>query len=164
MGFPGGSTGKESTCSVGDLDSIPGMGRSPGEGNRYPLHYSGLEDSMDCIVHGVTKSWTWLSSFQFHFSWSTFCHFSFHNWYFPVLLRNAHYAVAFAGILVVSQKNLWFFFKPPLDNLTILEWQTGVTVFCSWTLICRPSREASEFEECVWPTMSDSLSILGWMS
>ena len=38
-----------------DVGSIPGMGRSPGEGNRYPLYYSGLEDSMDCIVHGVTK-------------------------------------------------------------------------------------------------------------
>ena len=84
MGFPDGSAGKESACSVGDLDSIPGLGRSPGERNRYPLHYSGLENSMNCIVDRVTKSWTWLSSFQFHFSWSTYCHFSFHNWYFPV--------------------------------------------------------------------------------
>ena len=55
MGFPGGSAGKESTCSVGDLGSIPGLGRSLGEGNGYPLQYSGLENSMDCIVHGVTK-------------------------------------------------------------------------------------------------------------
>ena len=58
LGFPGGSDGKESTCNVGDLDSIPGSGRSPGEGNGYPLQYSGLENSMDCIVHGVAKSWT----------------------------------------------------------------------------------------------------------
>ena len=57
-GFPGGSAGKESACNVGDLDSIPGLGRSPGEGKGYPLHYSGLENSMDCIVHGVTKSQT----------------------------------------------------------------------------------------------------------
>ena len=55
MGFPGGSAGKESTCSVGDLGSIPGLGGSLGEGNGYPLQYSGLENSMDCIVHGVTK-------------------------------------------------------------------------------------------------------------
>ena len=65
MGFPGGSAGKESTCNVGDLGLIPGLGRSPGEGNSYPLQYSGLENSMDCIVHGVTVSQTQLSSFHF---------------------------------------------------------------------------------------------------
>ena len=48
----------KSTCNEGDLCSIPGMGRSPGEGNGYPLQYSGLENSMDCIVHGVSKSQT----------------------------------------------------------------------------------------------------------
>ena len=60
MGFPGGSAGKESACTVGDLGSIPGLGRSPGEGNGYPPQYSGLENSMDCIyiVLGVAKSWT----------------------------------------------------------------------------------------------------------
>ena len=58
LGFPGGSAGKESTCNVGDLSSIPGLGRSPGEGNGYPLQYSGLENSMNCIVHGVTKTQT----------------------------------------------------------------------------------------------------------
>ena len=50
LGFPCGSAGKESSCSVGDLGSIPGLGRSPGEGKGYPLQYSGLENSMDCIV------------------------------------------------------------------------------------------------------------------
>ena len=65
-GFPGGSAGKESTCTVGDLGSIPGLGRSPGEGNDYPFQYSGLENSINCIVHGVTKSWTQLSDFHFH--------------------------------------------------------------------------------------------------
>ena len=58
---PCGSAGKESTCNVGDLSSIPGVGRSPGEGKGYPLQYSGVENSMDCIVHGVTKSWIRLS-------------------------------------------------------------------------------------------------------
>ena len=55
VGFPGGSDGKESACNAGDLGSIPGLGRSPGKGNGYPLQYSGLEISMVCIVHGVAK-------------------------------------------------------------------------------------------------------------
>ena len=54
-GFPGGSAGKESACNVGDLGSIPGLGRSPGEGKGYPLQYSGLENSMDCRVHWGCK-------------------------------------------------------------------------------------------------------------
>ena len=57
MDFSCGSSGKESTCNA-DLDLIPGLGRSPGEGKGYPLQYSGLENSMDYIVHGVTKSQT----------------------------------------------------------------------------------------------------------
>ena len=60
--------GKESTCNEGDLGLIPGLGRSPGEGKGYQLQYSGLENFMDCIVHGVSKSWTRLSSFHFHFT------------------------------------------------------------------------------------------------
>ena len=58
VGFPGGSAGKESACNVEDLGSIPGLERSPGEGKGCPLQYSGLENSMDCIVHGVEKSQT----------------------------------------------------------------------------------------------------------
>ena len=58
LDFPGGSDGKESTCNVGDLGSIPGLGRSTGEGKGYPLQYSGLEKFMDCIVHAVAKSQT----------------------------------------------------------------------------------------------------------
>ena len=58
LGFPCGPAGRESACDAGDLGSIPGLGRSPGEGNGYPLQYSGLENSVDCIVHGVTKSQT----------------------------------------------------------------------------------------------------------
>ena len=50
---------------LGDLGSIPGLGRSPGEGKGYSLQYSGLENSMDCIVHGVAKSRTRLSSFHY---------------------------------------------------------------------------------------------------
>ena len=65
MGFPGGSAGKESACSVGDMDSIPGLGGSPAEGKGYPLQYSGPKNSLDCIVHGVTKSQTRLSDCRF---------------------------------------------------------------------------------------------------
>ena len=65
LGFPGGSAGKESACNEGDLGSIHGLGRSPGEGNGYPLQYSGQENSIDCIVHGVTKRWTLLRIFTF---------------------------------------------------------------------------------------------------
>jgi len=61
LGFPGGSADKETTCNLGDvrdLGSIPGLGRSPGKRKGYPLQYSGLENSMDCIVHGVAESGT----------------------------------------------------------------------------------------------------------
>ena len=56
--YPCGSPGKESTCHVGDLCLIPELGGQPGEGNDYPFKYSGLENSMDCIIHGVAKSRT----------------------------------------------------------------------------------------------------------
>ena len=69
-GFPGSSTGKEPTCNAGDMGSVPGLGRSPGEGNGYPFPYSGLENSPDRVawwattVHGVTKNQTRLSDFH----------------------------------------------------------------------------------------------------
>ena len=59
-----GLAGKEATCNAGDLGLIPELGRSPGEGKGYPLQYSGLENSMDCTVCGVTKSWIQLSNFH----------------------------------------------------------------------------------------------------
>ena len=67
LGFPCGSAGKESACNAGDLGLIPGLERSPGEGKSYPLQYSGLENSTDCIVHGVIKSRTQLSDFHSDF-------------------------------------------------------------------------------------------------
>ena len=71
-GFSGGSDGKASLCSAGDQGSIPGLGRSPGEGNGSPLQYSCLENPMDggawwATVHGVANSRIWLSDFTFHF-------------------------------------------------------------------------------------------------
>ena len=66
LGFPCGSVGKESTSNVGDLGSVLRKGRSPGERKGDPPQYSGLENSMDCIVHGVVKSQTGLNDFHFH--------------------------------------------------------------------------------------------------
>ena len=66
QGFPYTSIGKESACNAGDSGSIPGSGWSTGKGIGYPLQYPDLENSMDCIVHGVAKSWTRLN-FPFHF-------------------------------------------------------------------------------------------------
>ena len=59
-----GSAGKESACNVGEQHSIHGLGRSPGEGKGCPLQYSGLENSMDCVVRGIVKSQTLLSDFH----------------------------------------------------------------------------------------------------
>ena len=66
MNFPDSSIVKESTCNAGNPSSIPELGRSPGKGIGYPLQYSGLENSMDCMVHGVAKSRTRLSDFHLH--------------------------------------------------------------------------------------------------
>ena len=71
LGFPDSSVGKESACNAGDLGLILGLGRSPGEGKGYPLQFSGLENSMDCIVDRLTKSpdaADWLSLLLFTFS------------------------------------------------------------------------------------------------
>ena len=64
MGFPCGSAGKEYACNARDLGLISGLGRSPEEGKGYPLQYSGLENSMGCIVHGVAKTQTQMSGFH----------------------------------------------------------------------------------------------------
>ena len=69
---------KNPPAKAEDLGSIPGSGRSPGEGNSYLLQYSGLENSLDCIVHGAANSWTRLSDFHFHF---------FHNNEIAMLLQ-----------------------------------------------------------------------------
>ena len=64
LGLPGGSAGKESACGMGDLGSMPGLQRSPGEGNSHPHQCSGLKNSVDCIVHGVAKGQTRPSDFR----------------------------------------------------------------------------------------------------
>ena len=64
VGFPDSSVGKESTCNAGGPGLISGSGRSTGEGMGYPLQYSGLENTMDSIIHGVAKNWTRLSNLK----------------------------------------------------------------------------------------------------
>ena len=69
LGLPCDSARKQSTCKAGDLGSIPGLGRSPGEGKGYPLQYSGLENSMDCIVHGVERVGHDWATFRYSRRW-----------------------------------------------------------------------------------------------
>ena len=76
--------GLDSACNAGDLGSIPGLGRSPGEGKGYPLQYSGLENSMDSRVHGIAKSQTQLSDFHFF----TFLGLSCGVWGLSALIRD----------------------------------------------------------------------------
>ena len=73
MGFPNSSVGTESASNAGDPGSIPGSGRSPGEGKVYPLQYSGLENSMDCTAHGITKNWTRLTLSLKNSMFGVFC-------------------------------------------------------------------------------------------
>ena len=91
LGFPGDSDCKKSAHNVGDLGSIPGLGRSPGEANSYPLQYSCLENSMDrgawqATVHRVAKSWTQLSDFHFQ-SWFMILLMYCWIWFANILLR-----------------------------------------------------------------------------
>ena len=106
LGFPCGSAGKESVCNVGDLGSIPGLGRSPGEENGYPFQYSGLENSMDCRVHGITKSWTRLSDFTFTFS----CILQTTNCFTHSKLRKLESSCIFANLFFIwlNRRQLYF--------------------------------------------------------
>ena len=68
LGFPCGSAGKESNCNTGDLGSTLGLALPPGEGKDYPLQHSGLENSVDCVVHGIAKSPTQLEQLSLSLS------------------------------------------------------------------------------------------------
>ena len=82
-----GSAGKESACNAGDLGSIPGLGRSPGEGKAYPLQYCSLENSMDCIVHWITNSQTRLSDFHFLSLYHIYTKVKQQKKYFSLVMR-----------------------------------------------------------------------------
>ena len=105
-GFPCSSAGKESTCNVRDLGSIPGLGRSTGEGKGYPLQYFGLENSKDDTVHGVAKIWTRLSGFHFKINSATVIKFPHHFvvkwwdqmpccWFFECLVFKSAFSLCF---------------------------------------------------------------------
>ena len=91
LGFPCGSAGKESTCNVGGLGLIARLGWSPRKGKGYSLQYPGLVNSMDCIVHGVAKSRTWLSDFHF-----TSLHFTSLHFYLTYLEQNPWFQTYFS--------------------------------------------------------------------
>ena len=126
--FPGGSDGKESSCNMGDLSSVPGLGRSPGKGNSSPLQYSGLESPHEqksrwATVHWVTKSWTWLSDFHFMII-IIFWISSMRNCekLFSVLLYTYIILVLSLGLQswpFTEKKNC---FDPVLERLTTIAW------------------------------------------
>ena len=160
--FPCGSAGKESACNLGDLGLIPGLERSPGKGNSYPLQYSGLENSMDCIVHGVANSQTQLSDFRFYIQLTTFsnyiqrspttsyhscCYHSYlgHDHLFPRLLIFCWFFCPF--LLLLSQLSVhqseWSFKKKSQSDHISLAQNTPVThlpVHCKPKVQTRPGR------------------------
>ena len=121
LDFLGGSVGKESACKARDPGSIPGLGRSPRKGKGYSLQYSGLENSMDCMVHGVTKSQTRLRDFHFYFTLAN-CVSSFLSCLFiPLCLF--FYPVSGQGLLIClsSLKNI-----SALSPHTLKSWFFGI--------------------------------------
>ena len=113
MGFPGGSNSEESACNVGDLGSIPGLGKSLGEGYSNPLQYSCLENPMDrgawwATVHEVSKSRTWLSAAAQHtwrgrYSWPSISQLPIHGWLtLPMWslpqIQTANYTISHKGL------------------------------------------------------------------
>ena len=125
-GFPCGLAGKESACSVEDLGSIPVLGRSPGEGEGYPLQYSGLGNFMDCIGYGVTKSRTWLSDFHLR---KTLNKFNFFIFLYLICLdfkTCLSLSICNAFILSLAWRN--FFFKS-LDSSGIEPWKLWRVIF-----------------------------------
>ena len=115
LGFPCGSAGKESACNVGDLDLIPELGRHPGEGKGYPLRYSGLENSMDCIVHRVGKSRTRLreSSHQHQIE----------SWFRPAVDDKP------------SHTNYWLCLSPAFESCVTSGCRAGWQTWSLWNII-----------------------------
>ena len=146
-GFPGGSDNKESACNAGDEGSNPGLGRAPGEGNGNSLHHSCLENPMDrgawrATVHGVAKSWTWLSNehFYFHSLWleKNFCRISPQH-----LQLHEHFAPLRLGILLPVHRDC--------GGLTpgghwVIALQLAIDL-CPWLgLTCGKEREHGDLE------------------
>ena len=148
MGFPGGSGVKASACNAGELGWIPGLGRSPGEGNGNPLHYSCLENPMDggawwATVHAVAKSRTRLSDFthsqyicklillqsQFAHQWTVKPIY----WPLAVVKGSAAFIAAKQGVLVVTAPNTCKFLPRPVpargSQRVGQDWGTNTVIF-----------------------------------
>ena len=133
-GLPSWLSCKESACNVRDLGSIPGLGKSLGEGKGYPLQYSDLEDSMDCIVHGVSES----DTSDFHFTSLHIHIYYFIN--FIMLLKNASFITQTQWLKCFEGSSKWFFLFFVLLNRSLLFF--GRAKWCSalWQqLWCRVS-------------------------
>ena len=131
QGMSGVSAGKESACNTGDLGSIPGLGRSPGEGKGYSFQCSGLENSTDGIVHGAAKSRTGLSDFHFPFwqfgsvvaSLSFFCHFM-------KCMECAFTFSVFPALVMLLVFTFVFFLFILLMGVKSVSWLPPIVVFC----------------------------------
>ena len=125
-GFLCGSAGKERACNVGDLGSIPGLGRSPGEGQGYPLQCSGLENSTDCMVHGILKSWSRLSHFHSLTMFKVFC----------LIKKIKVYDLHYNWRCSINKKSWWIEstnFKIYLWNRFFIMWKQSA-LFCNQCL------------------------------
>ena len=144
LGFSCGSAGKESACNVGDLSSIPWLGRSPGEGKGYPLQYSGLENSMD---------WGSMGSQRVRHDWATFTfthihiciHIHTHTYvFFSIMVYHKSLDIVPCTIrqdLVVYLSYRWqFVSSSPNDQsnppLPPSPWQPQVYALCLWVCFC----------------------------
>ena len=143
-GFPGGSEVTASACNAGDLGSIPGSGRSPGEGNGNPLQYSCLENPMDrgawrAIVHGVAKSRTWLSDFTSLHYFSLSCS----KCYWKPTICRAFFQSTVRDKAVICCKP-WARFEAKyirntewVKSMTSDVWQTGIPPLALLPVSCR---------------------------
>ena len=122
MGFPDSSVGKESACNAGDPSSIPVLGRSPGEGNGYPLQYSGLENSMNCVVHGVAESdMTEQLSVSLHLQNHVWFQLSCNTYTYLIYMPPSSQPCSH-----INQRNHWIhlFYKNPDDGIS--------KIYCIW--------------------------------
>ena len=120
LGFTCGSGSKESACNAGDLSSISGLGRSPGEGKGYPVQYCGLENSMDCIVfiHGLYSPWGCKESDTTEWISQEISHETYHYYYNILLLKNFK-------CLLFSERWIWNFYL----HLLTLDQQKFLVIF-----------------------------------
>ena len=154
MGFPGGSVGEESACNAGDLGSIPGWGRSPGEGRGNPLQYSCLENPMDggawlAAVHRVAKSQTRLSNkekkLQYHWILEN-CPWSVWKWLWCLLLwwTSKDFVVSTVTLSIKTSKTTDCFHAWDCGKWLLLRKRRKFPVV-QWLRLCAPNARGPEF-------------------